>query len=100
MATPVDASSMPHLSSQQLLETNIGKVELLIGQDIPEALIPCEVISGECSIAFAVKTLIGWIVNGLLKGTCHVTVNALVNFAQSKSDTENSKQLGYRLITC
>ena len=39
MTTSVDASSMPHLSSLQLPEADVGKVELLIGQNVPEALI-------------------------------------------------------------
>ena len=93
MATSVDASGMPHLSSLQLRKADKGKAELLISQFVPEALIPREVISGERGMAFAMKTLLDWTVNGPLKSTCRVTVNALVNFAQSESDIDLSKQL-------
>lgn len=59
MATTIDVSGMPHLSSVPLPETALGSVELLIGQDVPEALIPYEFVRGELNSACAVKTIFG-----------------------------------------
>ncbi len=56
----------PHL--RKLYDDNvpIGKVSLLIGQDNPSALRPLEVISGHDSEPFAVRTKLGWTLNGPL----------------------------------
>lgn len=68
VATMIDVSGMPYLSSVPLTETASGSVELLIGQDVPEALIPYEVVRGELNFAYAVQTIFGWTVSGSLSG--------------------------------
>lgn len=57
-----------------------AEVELLIGTDTPKVMEPLEIINSKGDGLFAVRTHLGWIVNGLLgrhDGTeiaCHQTV--------------------------
>jgi hypothetical protein len=91
MATSVDISRWPHLDSIQLPVVNIGSVELLIGQDTPEALLPIDVIRGEPNSPYAVKTVLGWALHGPLGVKQDVTQTVLSNFVQS--DFELERQL-------
>ncbi|XP_045104393.1 uncharacterized protein LOC123499927 [Portunus trituberculatus] len=54
------------------------EVELLIGLDIPQALVPLEVRSGKDGEPFATRTLLGWTINGPmgLDGHDVTTVNS------------------------
>ncbi|KAG1690261.1 hypothetical protein GQR58_007609 [Nymphon striatum] len=57
----------PHLreiNKQLKLNREINCVDILIGQDCPEALIPLEVKSGKRGEPFAVRTMFGWSLNG------------------------------------
>lgn len=59
---PINVDSYPHLSDLPLHQGQ--GVDVLIGQDNAEALLPLEVRKGERGEPFAVKTLLGWSVNG------------------------------------
>lgn len=61
-----DVNRWPHLSSIQVPEGIDGGVELLIGQDVPEALEPSEVRSRPGNGPYATKTKFGWTLNGPL----------------------------------
>ena len=56
-------SSYPHLSDLNF-SSGSHAVDLLIGQDNSEALIPLEVRTGGKGEPFAVRTLFGWCLNG------------------------------------
>ena len=58
--------SYAHLKDLPLSRSS-DKVEILIGQDNSEALIPLEVRRGDKHEPFAVKTLFGWSLNGPAK---------------------------------
>ena len=45
-----------------------SEVELLIGSDVPKALEPIDVIRSVGDGPYAVKTMLGWTVNGPLDG--------------------------------
>lgn len=61
-----DISRFPHLYDLDILDsTSFGRVELLIGQDAPRALVPLDVRRGKDG-PFAVKTTLGWTLNGPL----------------------------------
>lgn len=62
-ALSVDVASYPYLRDLCLTESK-GTVQILIGQDNAEALVPLEVIKGKKGEPFAVKTLFGWSLNG------------------------------------
>lgn len=92
---PVTSSSIPnqndltqwaYLNKVQLPSIS-AKVELLVGTNAPKLLEPWEVINSQGEGPYAVKTLLGWVVNGPLRNggegsTARVTVNQTVNLPQ------------------
>ena len=56
-------SQYSHLRNLQLVEGN-RPIDILIGQDNTEALVPLEVRSGARGEPFASRTLFGWTING------------------------------------
>lgn len=94
LGTSVDVSRWRHLAFLELPDVHEGRVELLIGQDAPDALIPREVLSSSEDAPYAVRTVLGWTLNGPLSpdpstGLC---ASASVNFA-SGSHSDLSYQL-------
>ncbi|XP_038071202.1 uncharacterized protein LOC119740069 [Patiria miniata] len=66
-STPVDVSLYAHFDGVGLIpayDHDNMLVDLLIGQDNAEALVPLEVRRGRSGQPFAVRTLFGWCVNG------------------------------------
>uniref|UniRef100_A0AAZ1XPU5 CCHC-type domain-containing protein n=1 Tax=Oreochromis aureus TaxID=47969 RepID=A0AAZ1XPU5_OREAU len=61
-----DLNRWPHLRYINILEINSG-VDLLIGTNVPKALEPWEVIRSQYGGPYAVKTMLGWTVNGPLR---------------------------------
>lgn len=59
-----DISRWPHLHNLRLPKLHNCTVELLIGQDVPEALVPREIVSGSPGAPYAVKSSLGWTLNG------------------------------------
>ena len=57
-----DVSRYPHL--KDLTFAHASRVDLLIGQDYSAALIPIEVRHGPINTPFAVRTMMGWNLNG------------------------------------
>jgi len=62
----------PHLRDLDVPDAGIQDVELLIGQDNPELLIPLEVRRGEAGAPFAVRTELGWGISGPVTEARHV----------------------------
>ena len=60
-----DINQWPHLKNIHLPELD-SEVELLIGSDVPKALEPIDVIRSVGDGPYAVKTMLGWTVNGPL----------------------------------
>ena len=56
--------SYPHLADLHF--PSVGEVDIIIGQDNPTALIPLEVRSGDGKAPFAVRTKLGWCLNGCI----------------------------------
>lgn len=61
-----DLLRLPHLEHLEITEIDSG-VDLLIGTNVPRALEPWEVVHGVNSGPYAVKTMLGWTVNGPLR---------------------------------
>ena len=61
-----DANRWSHLSGIQVPERINAEVELLVGQDVPEALEPSEIRSRRGNGPYATKTKFGWTLNGPL----------------------------------
>ena len=62
--TMSDAARWSHLKGLPLHHAPIDEVMLLIGQDYPDALIPLATVSGGKGEPYAVRTRLGWTVNG------------------------------------
>lgn len=62
--TREDMSKWQHLQDLNIPAVDSTCVEMIIGQDVPEALKPIEVKTGPRGAPYAVKTALGWTVNG------------------------------------
>jgi hypothetical protein len=98
VATSVDIETWPHLNEllSQCPQVDVSGIGLLIGQDIPEALMPREVVSGSIGSPYAVRTLLGWTVNGPI-GPSNGVSKASVSFVQSEVMLEKQVELFWKL---
>ncbi len=64
MAIAADVLPWKHLQDIEVPEGSGPKVDLLMGQDVPHALIPLETRLGGSQEPYAVRTQLGWIVSG------------------------------------
>ena len=80
-----DLQRWPHLKHVKITKIDSG-IDLLIGTNVPKALEPWQVVRSADGGPYAVKTMLGWTVNGPLRGdvrsdTAHeypdVTVNRI-----------------------
>ena len=62
--TMSEAARWSHLKGLLLHHAPIDEVMLLIGQDYPDALVPLATVPGGKGEPYAVKTRLGWTVNG------------------------------------
>ena len=69
IAKHCDIDTFAHLREIQLPQIDKSSVHLLIGQDQPEVMVPLEVKRGKMGEPYAVKTVLGWAINGPLGGT-------------------------------
>ena len=86
-ASQRDLQGFPHLAGVDIAEID-ADVGLLIGSDIPRALEPKEVKSGQPGQPYATRTELGWVINGPIRktGSAWRTANLI------KTDTELSIQ--------
>ena len=92
---PVKTSSVcfdtyPHLSGLPIIHGD--SVDILLGQDNAEALVPLEVKQGKKGEPFAVRTILGWSVNGPNQNMKSGMSKAVANFVNidSLNDKVNS----------
>ena len=64
MASAEELSKWNHLAGVDIPDIDASEVELLIGQDNPGLLVPLEVREGREGEPFAVRTRLGWGING------------------------------------
>jgi transposase InsO family protein len=85
LSRQLDMSKYRHLNGVVLPEWSTYKVHLIIGQDMPEALVATEVRRGGKGEPWASKTALGWTIHGpLCEGAMsHVSVNHSVCVEQS-----------------
>ena len=75
-----DLAKWPHLKHVCLPEIDV-EVEILIGTDVPSALEPLEFIRSINGGPYAVKTMLGWTVNGPL-GECSDSFESVSRYSQ------------------
>ena len=74
----INANLYPHLRGIPLPPKGV-RVEILIGQDNSEAFIPLEVRKGKPGEPYAVKTILGWAMNGKVEDVQGKTSVSLFN---------------------
>ena len=81
---PADIKKWDHL--KDLSVPHIGKsgVTLLIGQDVPSALVPLEIRKGREDEPYATRTVLGWTLNGPMK-TASSDDHTVCNFIQANN---------------
>ena len=76
----IDVHMFDHLKGIEFQSlSNSDTVDLLIGQDHSEALIPLEVRKGKPGEPLAIRSVLGWCLNGSAHGQC-VSTNVVSNF--------------------
>ena len=86
-----DLSIYPHLSDVPISPVHPpAKVDLLIGQDNSEALVPLQVLKGNPGNPFAVLTKFGWTLNSVVPGISPDCVSLAVgsNFVHTSIDAK------------
>ena len=86
-----DLSAYPHLSNIPISPVHLpAKVDLLIGQDNSEALVPLQVLKGNPGDPFAVLTKFGYSLNGVVPGSSPDCVSLAVvsNFVHISIDAK------------
>ena len=80
MATPFDVEKWDHLQNIDVSLTDKSRVSILIGQDVPEALLPLEIRRGRDHEPYALRTHLGWVLNGPLNNSAQDQNQAMCNF--------------------
>ena len=75
-----DLQIWPHLQDLNMPHIDEKKVMLLIGQDVPDVLVPIEVRSGPKGSPYATRSLLGWSLNGPFNMAA--SYNVISNFCQ------------------
>jgi len=83
-SAPVNCESYDHLKALSMTR-NTDAVEILIGQDNAEALVPLEVRRGRRHEPFAVRTMFGWSLNGPAKVLHSVKQSVISHFIHADS---------------
>ena len=86
-----DLSAYPHLSDIPISPVHPpAKVDLLIGQDNSEALVPLQILKGNPGDPFAVLTKFGYSLNGVVPGSSpdYVSLAVVSNFVHIPIDVK------------
>lgn len=70
-----DLAKWPHLSSVRIPSVK-ADVDLLIGTNAPKVLEPWEVINSSQDGPYAIRTVLGWVVNGPLSGNSDASLSS------------------------
>ena len=89
----VDMSKYSHLSDIAVCTTDINAdIDILIGQDNAEALIPLEIRKGQKGEPFATRTMFGWSFNGPARPNIvsHKVISNFITTSYVKADMTQS----------
>ena len=87
-----EAARWSHLKELPLHHAPVDEVMLLIGQDYPDALVPLATVPGGKGEPYAVKTHLGWTVNGPVNAS-ETRGKQQAFFAQSERYERHDRQL-------
>ncbi|XP_028312818.1 uncharacterized protein LOC114469473 isoform X2 [Gouania willdenowi] len=87
-----DIISWPHLKEVKLptIEAEIG---LLIGANVPKAMEPLQVVNSVDDGPYAVRTILGWTVNGPLKGGSEMDSDKLTEVTANRISVARLEEL-------
>ncbi|XP_069105811.1 uncharacterized protein [Argopecten irradians] len=89
VATSADVYRWNHLNDVSVPHRQ--NVSLLIGQDVPKGLMPIEVRRGKDGEPYAIKTVLGWTINGPLGNISEdLHMASACHFVYGKSDSDIS----------
>ena len=89
IATPEEVGRWDHLKDITVPNLRNTDVTMLIGQDVPHAIAPLEVRLGKDYEPYAIRTYLGWVINGPVSGTSDDD-SALCNFTHASVEPDNS----------
>ena len=92
MGRSEDLNGWEHLRDVEIPQVDADKVTLLIGQDVPKALMPIDLRTGKPGDPYATKTALGWTLHGPLGGRTSSSGTAIANFVQVNRDFSNLNQ--------
>ncbi|KAL0176346.1 hypothetical protein M9458_028676, partial [Cirrhinus mrigala] len=90
--TQNDLKRWPYLSGITLKSID-ADVEMLIGMDVPKAMEPWQVLNSQNDGPYAVKTLLGWVVNGPLNSCPAMDRHGKQSVTVNRISLENIKNL-------
>lgn len=91
LAKREDIKKFPHLSDLNIPVAEHVQVDLLIGQDASQAMIPLEVRRGKPGEIYAVRTMLGWTLNGPLQGHTDTNFSHSTNFVSQGLEEQVQK---------
>jgi hypothetical protein len=86
VVTREEMEQYPHLRGLDLPAVDLGRVELLIGQDCPDLLVPLETRVGKPGEPYAVRTRLGWGISGPLNRGPVGEKEISTHFVESQSE--------------
>lgn len=89
MVSPSDVKAYDHIKDIEVPQLE-DDVSLLIGQDVPRALVPLEVRYGGENEPYATRTILGWTLNGPLGVTDVNDDKAVCNFVMAGMGQESN----------
>lgn len=92
LLTQNDLKRWPYLSGVTLQSID-ADVEILIGMDVPKAMEPWQVLNSQNDGPYAVKTILGWVVNGPLNSCPAVDRCGKRSVTANRISLENIKNL-------
>ncbi len=87
LATSADLRRWDHFKDLDLPQVHESKVTILTGQDIPQALMPLEVRQGAPGEPYAIRTALGWTLNGPIVDE-QSSMSSVCNFVHAANQEE------------
>ncbi|KAL0151450.1 hypothetical protein M9458_053236 [Cirrhinus mrigala] len=88
----LDLEKWPYLKEIELKRID-ADIEILIGINVPKAMEPWQIVNSQRNGPYAVKTVLGWVVNGPLHSCSSTNETGLISVTANRISMENLKDL-------
>ncbi len=92
LLTHDDLEKWPYLREIELDRIN-ADIEILIGINVPKAMEPWQIVNSQGNGPYAVKTALGWVVNGPLHSCSSMNETGLISVTANRISMEKIKDL-------